>query len=247
MSINAKTWLVPIAPLNVFVAPVTWIVPSVVFDPLIVPAIVTLLFSDKIKVPPSKTIAVAVIAFLAVAVLLAATLILVALISSLKTVVLSMSINAKTWLVPIALTNVLVAPVTWIVPSVVPTPLIVPVMYIEFPENVAVASPVLSSNVIALTVTVFAKFANESSAAAFPPTMLIFEVPECVTVPLNKAEPALAVVPIVIVSATMLPENVIIPGATPFPLLITWRTVVSLSVILEDIVLAEVALNNNVP
>ena len=55
-----------------------------------------MLFSDKIKVPPSKTIAVAVIAFLAVAVLLAATLILVALISSLKTVVLSMSINAKT-------------------------------------------------------------------------------------------------------------------------------------------------------
>ena len=113
---------------------------------------------------------------------------------------------------PIVLANVGV-PVTVTVPSVVTTPLIVPVIVFELPENVAVASPVLSSNVIAVTVTVFAKFANESSALTFPPTILIFEVLECVTVPLNKAEPALAVVPIVIVSATMLPENVIIPGA----------------------------------
>jgi hypothetical protein len=62
-----------------------------------------------------------------------------------------------------------------------------------------------------------AKFANEFSLAASPPTILIF-VP--VTVPLNNAEPALEVVPIVIVSAATLPENVIIPGA-PFALLIT--------------------------
>ncbi len=43
-----------------------------------------------------------------------------------------------------------------------------------------------------------------------PPTILIF-VP--VTVPLNFAEPAFVVVPIVIVSAATLPENVITAGA----------------------------------
>ena len=65
---------------------------------------------------------------------------------------------------PIVLANVGV-PVTVTVPSVAPTPLIVPVIVFELPENVAVASPVLSSNVIAVTVTVFAKFANESSSS----------------------------------------------------------------------------------
>ena len=80
--------------------------------------------------------------------------------------------------------------------------------------------PVLSSKVIAVTATVFAKFANEFSPLS-PPTILIFVVPSpWSTVPLNNAEPALAVVPIVIVSATTLPENVIIPGA-PSALLIT--------------------------
>ena len=42
-----------------------------------------------------------------------------------------------------------------------------------------------------------------------------------VTVPSNFAEPALVVVPMVIVSAATLPENVIIPGVALFPLLIT--------------------------
>jgi len=43
--------------------------------------------------------------------------------------------------------------------------------------------------------------------------MVILVVPApCNTVPLNNAEPALPVVPIVIVSAATLPENVIIPG-----------------------------------
>jgi len=119
---------------------------------------------------------------------------------------------------PIALANVLLVPETVIVPSVVAKPLIAPVIVAVLPENVAVAVyVVLSSKVIAVTVTVLAKFANEFSLAASPPTILIF-VP--VTVPLNNAEPALEVVPIVIVSAATLPENVIIPGA-PFALLIT--------------------------
>ena len=63
------------------------------------------------------------------------------------------------------------------------------------------------SKVIAVTVTVDAKSPREySSTAEFPPTIFIF-VP--VTVPLNFAVPALVVVPIVIVSAATLPENVI--------------------------------------
>ena len=111
------------------------------------------------------------------------------------------------------------------------------------PENVAVAVPVLSSKVIAVTVTAFAKLPSDASPETFPPTIPIF-VP--VTVPLNNAEPAFVVVPIVIVSAATLPVNVIIPAA-PSALSITRTTVVPLSVILGDIVLAEVALNNNVP
>ena len=78
-------------------------VPSVVFDPLMVPAIVTLLLSDNTKVPPSKTIAVAVIAFLAVAVILSATLIFVALMASLKVEVLSISIKVNACVPPITL------------------------------------------------------------------------------------------------------------------------------------------------
>ena len=81
------------------------------------------------------------------------------------------------------------------------------------PENVVEAVPVRSSKVIAVTVTVFAKFANEFSSDALPPTILIFVVVPCITVPLNNAEPALSVDQIVIVSAATLPENVIIPGA----------------------------------
>ena len=124
----------------------------------------------------------------------------------------------KGFVPPIALANVLPVPETVIVPSVVAKPLIVPVIVAVLPENVAVAVyDVLSSKVIAVTVTVLAKFANEFSLAASPPTILIF-VP--VTVPLNNAEPALVVVPIVIVSDATLPENVIIEGA-PAALLIT--------------------------
>ena len=78
------------------------------------------------------------------------------------------------------------------------------------PENVTEAVPVLSSKVIAVTDTVFAKFANEFSPLASPPTMLMF-VP--VTVPLNNAEPAFVVVPTVNVSTATLPENVITSGA----------------------------------
>ena len=111
------------------------------------------------------------------------------------------------------LANVFPVPVTLIVPSVAAAPLIVPVIVAVVPENVTEAVPVLSSKVIAVTVTVFAKFANEFSPEASPPTMLIFVVPApCNTVPLNNAEPALEVDPIVIVSAATLPENVIIPG-----------------------------------
>jgi hypothetical protein len=67
---------------------------------------------------------------------------------------------------------------------------------------------VLLSKVIAVTVTVSANVACEFSAleAASPPIILIF-VPE--TAPLNNAEPALAELPTVIVSAATLPENVI--------------------------------------
>ena len=114
----------------------------------------------------------------------------------------------------------LVAPETVTVPSVAAAPLIVPVIILEVPENVTEAVPVLSSKVIAVTVTVFAKFANEFSPAASPPTILIFVVVPRITVPLNNAEPALEVDPIVIVSAATLLENVIIPGA-PSALLIT--------------------------
>ena len=95
ISIKVNACVVPIAPLNVLVAPVICNVPSVVFDPLIVPAIVTLLLSDNTKVPASKTIAVAVIAFLAVAVILSATLMFVALMASLKVEVLSISIKVN--------------------------------------------------------------------------------------------------------------------------------------------------------
>ena len=59
------------------------------------------------------------------------------------------------------LTNVGV-PDTVIVPSVAAKPLIVPVIVFPVPENVTEAVPVLSSKVIAVTVTVFAKFASES-------------------------------------------------------------------------------------
>ena len=114
------------------------------------------------------------------------------------------------------LTNVGV-PETITVPSPAAAPLIVPVIVFAVPENVAPVVPVLLSKLIAVTVTVFAKFANEASAETSPPIILIF-VPD--TVPLNNAEPAFPVVPIVIVSAAILPENVIIPGA-PSALFIT--------------------------
>jgi hypothetical protein len=67
---------------------------------------------------------------------------------------------------------------------------------------------VLLSKVIAVTVTISANVACEFSALEVPspPIILIF-VPE--TAPLNNAEPALALLPIVIVSAATLPENVI--------------------------------------
>ena len=74
---------------------------------------------------------------------------------------------------------------------------------------------------MAVTVTVFAKLPSDASPAASPPTITILVVSApCNTVPLNNAEPALVVVPMVMVSAATLPENVIIPGA-PFALLIT--------------------------
>jgi hypothetical protein len=117
---------------------------------------------------------------------------------------------------PITLANVFPVPVTLIVPSVVSKPLIVPVIVAVVPENVAEAEAVLSSKVIAVTVTVDAKLPREASNES-PPTILIF-VP--VTVPSNFAEPAFVVVPIVIVSAATLLENVMIPGA-PSALLIT--------------------------
>ena len=66
----------------------------------------------------------------------------------------------------------------------------------------------LLSKVIAVTVTESANVACEFSALEVPspPIMLIF-VPE--TAPLNNAEPALVLLPTVIVSAATLPENVI--------------------------------------
>ena len=117
---------------------------------------------------------------------------------------------------PITLANVFPVPETVIVPSVVAKPLIVPVIVVVVPENVAEAVDVLSSKVIAVTVTVDAKLPSDASKLS-PPTILIF-VP--VTVQSNLAEPAFVVVPIVIVSAATLLENVIIPGA-PSALLIT--------------------------
>ncbi len=56
-------------------------------------------------------------------------------------------------------------PETVIVPSVVAKPLIVPVIVLLAPENVAPAVPVLSSKLIAVTVTVFAKLPREFSLA----------------------------------------------------------------------------------
>ena len=72
---------------------------------------------------------------------------------------------------PIVLANVGV-PETVIVPSVVANPLIVPVMVLLVPEKVAVAVAVLSSKVIAVTVTVLAKLPKEASKLS-PPTILI--------------------------------------------------------------------------
>ena len=114
---------------------------------------------------------------------------------------------AGLYVAPIVLANVGV-PVILIVPSPAAAPLIVPVIVFPVPENVAVAVDVLLSKLIVVTVTVFANVACEFSAleSASPPTILIF-VP--VTVPLNDAEPALAELPTAIVSAAMLPENVI--------------------------------------
>jgi len=108
---------------------------------------------------------------------------------------------------PIVLANVGV-PETIIVPSPAAAPLIVPVIVFVAPENVAVAEDVLLSKVIAVTVTISANVACEFSALEVPspPIILIF-VPE--TAPLNNAEPALALLPTVIVSAATLPENVI--------------------------------------
>ena len=122
-------------------------------------------------------------------------------------IVLSSRVIDKSCVPPIALANVGV-PETIIAPFPEALPLIAPVIVLLAPENVAVAVDVLSVKVIVVTVTVSANVACEFSAleAAFPPTMLIF-VPA--TVPLNNAEPALSVDPIVIVVAAMLPENVI--------------------------------------
>ena len=88
------------------------------------------------------------------------------------------------------------------------SPLIVPVIVLPVPEKVMAAELVLLSKLIAVTVTVSANVACEFSAlaAASPPIILIF-VP--VTVPLNDAEPALELLPTVMVSAATLPVNVI--------------------------------------
>jgi uncharacterized RDD family membrane protein YckC len=77
-----------------------------------VPAIVAEFVVDTSKVPPSRTIAVAVIAFLAVTVIVSAILILVTEIASLNTEALSISINVNACVPPIVFTKVLVAPVT---------------------------------------------------------------------------------------------------------------------------------------
>ena len=132
-------------------------------------------------------------------------------------VVLSLRVIDKSCVPPIALANVGV-PVTIIAPFPKALPLIVPVIVLLAPENVAVAVPVLSVKVIAVTVTVSAKFPIEASKALSPPKIPMF-VPD--TVPLNFAEPPLELDPIVIVVAATLPENVIIPGATVLALLIT--------------------------
>jgi len=153
-----------------------------------------------------------------VAVLVAALVIVVAATDKLNVVEPAKLIDKSCCVAPIALENVGVpALVTLIVPSVASKPFIVPAIVLLAPENVAVAVPVLSSKVIAVTVTAFAKLPSDASPETFPPTIPIF-VP--VTVPLNNAEPALVVVPIVIVSAATLPENVITEGA-PSVLLIT--------------------------
>ena len=123
-------------------------------------------------------------------------------------VVLSLRVIDKSCVPPIALANVGV-PVTIIAPFPKALPLIAPVIVLLAPENVAVAvAVVLSVKVIVVTVTVSANVACELSAvkAASPPKIPIL-VP--VTVPLNKAEPAFVVDPIVIVVAATLPENVI--------------------------------------
>jgi len=64
--------------------------------------------------------------------------------------------------------------------------------------------------------------------------------------PLNNAAPDLVLLPIVNVSVTIVPENVIVEIVVS-ALLTTSITVVPLSVILGEIVLAVEALNNNVP
>ena len=179
-----------------------------------------------------------------VAVLLAALVIVVAATVELNIVEPAKLIDKICCVAPIALANVgLPELVTLIIPSVVAKPLIVPVIVLVPPENVAVAVPALSSKVIAVTVTVCAKLPSDASPETSPPTTLIFVA---VTVPSNFADPAFVVVPIVIVSAATLRKNVITSGA-PSVLSITWITVVPLSVILGDIVLAVEALNNNVP
>ena len=156
-----------------------------------------------------------------VAVLPAALVIVVAATVELNVVEPAKLID-KSCVPPIALENVGVPVlVTLIVPFPERLPLIVPAIVLLAPENVAVAIPVLSVKVIAVTVTVFAKFPTEASKTLFPPIIAIFVVAPCITVPLNNAEPALEVDPIVIVSAATVPENVIIPGATSSALLIT--------------------------
>ena len=113
-----------------------------------------------------------------VAVLLAALVIVVAATVELNVAEPVKLIDKICCVAPIALANVEVPTlVTLIVPSVVAKPLIVPVIVLLVaPENVAVAVPVRSSKVIAVTVTVSAKFANEFSPEASPPTMLMFVV-----------------------------------------------------------------------
>ena len=142
-----------------------------------------------------------------VAVLPAALVIVVAATVELN-VVLSLRVIDKSCVPPIALANVGV-PVTIIAPFPEALPLIAPVIVLLAPENVAVAvAVVLSVKVIVVTVTVSANVACEFSAleAISPPKIPIL-VP--VTVPLNNAEPAFVVDPIVIVVAATLPENVI--------------------------------------